>query len=75
MPVHYIEVAEDFLHCIEAIVKSIAHSIHLSEDVPGVIHICSLVVYPVDLVVGLIVAPASKNVNFVTPSGQSFGDL
>ena len=72
---HDIEVAEELLYRIETIGEGITHSIHLSQYISRAIHIRSLVMHAIDLIVGLIVASASKNVNFVAPSGQRFGDL
>ena len=73
--VHDIEVAEELLHGTETIVKSITHSIHLSQDISRAIHIYSLVMYAIDLIIGLKVTSASKNMYFMTSPGQCFGDL
>ena len=71
MAVHHIEVAEELLHCPETMVKRIAHPVHLIDDIPMFIDICPLVVHPVYLVIRLKVTSAGKNMDLMTPSGQS----
>ena len=75
MAMHDIEFAEELLHRTEAIVKGIAHAVHLSHYVPRAIHIYPLVMDAIDLVVGLKITSARKNMYFMAPSGQRFGDL
>jgi len=72
MAVHYIEVAEELLHRTETMIEGIAHPVHLIDDIAMVIYISPLVVHPVYLVIGLKVPSASKNMDLMTPPGQSF---
>jgi hypothetical protein len=75
MAMHYIEFAKEILHCPEAIVKCITHAVHLSQYISRAVYICPLVMHAVDLVVGLKIASARKDMYFMAPSGQRFRDL
>jgi hypothetical protein len=75
MAMHYIEFAKELLHCPEAIVKCITHAVHLDQDISRAVYIGPLVMDAVDLVVGLKIASARKDMYFMAPSGQRFGNL
>jgi hypothetical protein len=75
MTMHNIEFAEELLHRSESLVKCITHAVHLSQDIPRAVYIDSLVMDAVDLVVGLKIASARKDMYFMAPSGQRFGNL
>jgi len=70
--VRHIESAEELLHCTETMIESIAHPIHLIDDIPLVICIYPLIVYPIYLVIGLKIPSAGKNMDLMTPPGQRF---
>ena len=72
MTMHDIEFAEELLHCSEAIVKCIAHAVHLSQNISRAVYIGSLVMNAVDFVIGLKITSARKDMYFMAPSGQRF---
>jgi hypothetical protein len=72
MAVHYIEVAEELLHCTKAIVQGVAHPVHLIDNIAVFIHIRPLVVHTIYLIIGLKVPSAGKDMDLMTPPGQSF---
>jgi poly(A) polymerase Pap1 len=72
MTMHYIEFAEELLHCTKAIIERIAHAVHLSQDITTAIYISPLVMDAVDLVIGFKITSARKDMYFMAPSGQRF---